>query len=118
MCGGNCVISRTSRKNPSQHKHHLHSLKDSHVKEIEKTEEQFRHFLAEKDSAVEQFCQDFSLYYEKKKAETVQYEEELLALYELVQQLSRLVHDMETGNYPVCYKSGVKCVQLPPGARY
>lgn len=32
-------------------------------------------------------------------------------------QLARIVHDMEVGNYPVCYKSGIRCIQLPPGVK-
>eukprot|EP00392_Amoebophrya_sp_AT5.2_P006938 g6950.t1 len=100
-----------------RHKHHLHTLKDAHENENDKLVRQYKYFLEEKENETEKLVKQFQEYYEKKKREQAEYEEELLALYELLQQLSKIVHDMETGQYPVCYKLGLRCVQVPPGVK-
>ncbi|CAD7922816.1 unnamed protein product [Amoebophrya sp. A25] len=100
-----------------RHKHHLHALKDSHEGETDKLVKQYKFFLKEKEGETEELIKNFQQYYDKKKRETAQFEEEMLALYELIQQLTRIIHDMETGQYPVCYKLGMRCVQVPPGVK-
>ena len=93
------------------------TLKDSQEREVDFVGKQYQYWIDKRDSEMGQFVKDFQEYHEQNKAEKQQCEEEMLALYELVQQLTRIISDMETGNYPVSYKSGVKCVQLPPGVK-
>ncbi|CAD7951794.1 unnamed protein product [Amoebophrya sp. A120] len=100
-----------------RHKHQLHALKDSHESEATSIVKQYKYFLQEKENETEELVKSFNEYYEKKKREQAEYEEEMLALYELIQQLSRICHDMETGQYPVCYRLGLRCVQVPPGVK-
>merc|ERR1712078_341614 len=51
------------------------------------------------------------------KKEIKRYREELVALFDLVQQLSKIIQDLENGTYPTQYKCGVQMIQLPYGVK-
>ena len=106
-----------TREQEEQHQTHIHRLKDAADGAIKSTKDQYKYWLDQKEAEAVQFSKDFEAYHAQKKKDILEYEEELMGSYTLVTQLSRIIHDMETGNFPICYKSGVKCVQLPPGLK-
>merc|ERR1711964_880417 len=54
---------------------------------------------------------------EAKNKEIRGYRTEMIAMYELIQMLSRIISHMETGVYPATYKCGIRCVTLPMHTR-
>jgi hypothetical protein len=61
--------------------------------------------------------QEFDNYRERTMKETKRYKEELVGLFDLVQQLTKIVQDLENGTYPTQYKCGVQMIQLPYGVK-
>merc|ERR1719253_1239091 len=73
--------------------------------------------MGEKDKEVGSFVREFEEYRGRTRQEIKRYREELVGLFDLVQQLTKIIHDLESGRYPTQYKCGVQTIQLPYGVK-
>lgn len=60
---------------------------------------------------------DFEKYHSDKKRGMQQYADDMLAVYESIQQLHKVVDELEAGRMPISQSLGIKPLHLPPGLR-
>lgn len=98
------------------HKETLQRLKESHTQEIEQLEETYKQWLAGKKEESTKFRKGFEEYQGKHTQELCTVQDELLALYEILAKLTRIIHDAEVGLHPIVRNGGYKRAIFPPGA--
>jgi hypothetical protein len=101
----------------ARHQDALEKLTQSHQQHSMQLEAQHKHWMGEKDKEVQSFVKEFEEYRGRTKQEIRRYREELVGLFDLVQQLTKIIFDLESGKYPTQYKCGVQTIQLPYGVK-
>jgi len=95
----------------------VEDITSSHKETLANTEKQYSFWMQKKEEETATFVGEFDEHRDRTKKEIKRYREELVGLFDLVQQLSKIIQDLENGTYPTQYKCGVQCVQLPYGVK-
>ena len=83
------------------------SRKDAYQRgEVLILKKQYEHFLKEKDKALEEICEKFSLHQMKKKEQLRMCEEEIIKLFEFAEKMDIIMNNIESGSYKVEQKQG------------
>jgi hypothetical protein len=100
-----------------RHRDEVDKMVKSHEEHVGNVEKQNHFWLRKKEEETASFVQEFDNYRERTTKESKRYKEELVGLFDLVQQLTKIVQDLENGTYPTQYKCGVQMIQLPYGVK-
>jgi hypothetical protein len=93
------------------------SLNKTHKENVANVEKQYNFWMQKKEEETAAFVGEFDEYRDRTKREHKRYKEELVGLFDLVQQLTKIIQDLENGTYPTQYKCGVQMIQLPYGVK-
>jgi len=88
----------------------------SHEEQLSNIEKKYQYWLEEKERDMERYEKEMSIFSQKMRKELKEHRTEIVGLYDLTRQLTRIIQDMESGVYPVSYKCNIKTVMLPVGA--
>lgn len=89
----------------------------AHKENVANVEKQYGFWMAKKEEETAAFVGEFDDYRDRTKREIKRYKEELVGLFDLVQQLTKIIADLENGTYPTQYRCGVQMIQLPYGVK-
>jgi hypothetical protein len=101
----------------AKHQDDVDRMQLSHKEQILNVEKQHNYWMQKKEEETASFVGEFDKYRETTTREIKQYKDEMLGLFDLVQQLTKIVHDLENGTYPTQYKCGVQMITLPYGVK-
>jgi len=101
----------------NRHAKEVDGITASHKENVANVEKQYSFWMQKKEEETATFVGEFDEYRDRTKKEIKRYREELVGLFDLVQQLSKIIQDLENGTYPTQYKCGVQMIQLPYGVK-
>jgi hypothetical protein len=101
----------------AKHQDDVDRMQLSHKDQVRNVEKQYNFWMQKKEEETASFVGEFDKYRETTTKEIKRYKEELVGLFDLVQQLTKIVTDLENGTYPTQYKCGIHQIQLPYGVK-
>ncbi len=101
----------------SNHTKSLKSLHDGLTQQNNNVKNQYNQWLTKKEDDLQKTIDEFKRHQREKGRELKEYQNELLAMFQLTGRLTRIIEDMESGVYPHGYHSGIRSVIIPQGVK-